>query len=295
MTTTSHGKSPGSDQLWEAVKTVIVADFVMSLDNVIAIAGAAEGAGGEHKMVLVIFGLLVSIPIIVWGSQLVVKMMALPGSRHPGRHAARLDCRRDGGHRPGAQRLGSDPEPLLPLPVPAVGAAVLLVLGKWLAARARAARPAPLQAATGPQLNRLQHVLLAVDGSENSAQAVRYLIGVREDLRQPDALDVHLLNVQRPVSGEVSRFVPDETSRSTTSKAASGAGAGACAAGCRRGQVPGAPPGRQPGGDHCRGGQGDRLRPGGHGHARHGRRGGGADRFGGAGRPWRSAACQCCW
>jgi predicted tellurium resistance membrane protein TerC len=54
---------------------VIVADLVMSVDNVIAIAGAAEGAGGDHKMPLVIFGLLVSIPIIVWGSQLVIKLM----------------------------------------------------------------------------------------------------------------------------------------------------------------------------------------------------------------------------
>jgi len=48
---------------------------VMSVDNVIAIAGAAESAGGDHKMPLVIFGLLVSIPIIVWGSQLVIKLM----------------------------------------------------------------------------------------------------------------------------------------------------------------------------------------------------------------------------
>jgi predicted tellurium resistance membrane protein TerC len=57
------------------VKTVIVADFVMSLDNVIAIAGAAETASPGHQMPLVIFGLLVSIPIIVWGSQLVIKLM----------------------------------------------------------------------------------------------------------------------------------------------------------------------------------------------------------------------------
>lgn len=70
-----HGKIESSDRLWAAVKTVIVADFVMSLDNVIAIAGAAEGAGDSHKMLLVIFGLLVSIPIIVWGSQLVVRLM----------------------------------------------------------------------------------------------------------------------------------------------------------------------------------------------------------------------------
>lgn len=70
-----HSKMEASDKLWGAVKTVIVADFVMSLDNVIAIAGAAEGAGGAHQMPLVIFGLLVSIPIIVWGSQLVIKLM----------------------------------------------------------------------------------------------------------------------------------------------------------------------------------------------------------------------------
>jgi YjbE family integral membrane protein len=70
-----HGDIQASDKLWAAVKTVIVADLVMSVDNVIAIAGAAESAGGDHTMPLVIFGLLVSIPIIVWGSQLVIKLM----------------------------------------------------------------------------------------------------------------------------------------------------------------------------------------------------------------------------
>ena len=70
-----HGDVAGSSQLWGAVKTVIVADFVMSLDNVIAIAGAAESAPPGQQLPLVIFGLLVSIPIIVWGSQLVIKLM----------------------------------------------------------------------------------------------------------------------------------------------------------------------------------------------------------------------------
>lgn len=71
----AHGNIEASDKLWAAVKTVIVADLVMSVDNVIAIAGAAQGAGDGHQMPLVIFGLLVSIPIIVWGSQLVIKLM----------------------------------------------------------------------------------------------------------------------------------------------------------------------------------------------------------------------------
>ena len=70
-----HANIQSSDKLWAAVKTVIVADLVMSVDNVIAIAGAAQAAGGDHQMPLVIFGLLVSIPIIVWGSQMVIKLM----------------------------------------------------------------------------------------------------------------------------------------------------------------------------------------------------------------------------
>lgn len=70
-----HSNIQGSDKLWAAVKTVIVADLVMSIDNVIAIAGAATGAGSTHQLPLVIFGLLVSIPIIIGGSQLVLKLM----------------------------------------------------------------------------------------------------------------------------------------------------------------------------------------------------------------------------
>lgn len=70
-----HSGIQGSDKLWAAVKTVILADFVMSIDNVIAIAGAATGAGGTHQLPLVIFGLLVSVPIIIWGSQLVLGLM----------------------------------------------------------------------------------------------------------------------------------------------------------------------------------------------------------------------------
>ncbi|MFM2400372.1 MAG: hypothetical protein RL341_2529 [Pseudomonadota bacterium] len=71
----AHDKIEGSDKLWGAIKTIIIADFVMSLDNVIAIAGAAEKADPSHQLGLVIFGLLVSIPIIVFGSQLVLKLM----------------------------------------------------------------------------------------------------------------------------------------------------------------------------------------------------------------------------
>ena len=69
-----HDEVQSSDRLWGAVKTVILADVVMSVDNVLAIAGAAEAAG-SHQVPLVIFGLLVSIPIIVAGSRLVLALM----------------------------------------------------------------------------------------------------------------------------------------------------------------------------------------------------------------------------
>ena len=58
------------DHLWGAVQTIIVADLVMSLDNVVAIAGVAKG-----NMVLVIIGLLTSIPIVIWGSNLISLLM----------------------------------------------------------------------------------------------------------------------------------------------------------------------------------------------------------------------------
>lgn len=70
-----HGNIAGATTLWSAIRTIIVADAVMSLDNVVAIAGAAQMADPEHQMGLVIFGLLVSIPLIIWGSTLVLRLI----------------------------------------------------------------------------------------------------------------------------------------------------------------------------------------------------------------------------
>ncbi len=71
----AHDNIQGGATLLTAVKTIIIADFVMSLDNVIAIAAAAQRADEAHQMGLVIFGLLVSVPIIVWGSTIVLKLI----------------------------------------------------------------------------------------------------------------------------------------------------------------------------------------------------------------------------
>jgi len=58
------------DTVWKAVQTVAIADVVMSLDNVIAIAAAAKG-----NSALIIFGLVVSVPLVVFGSTLLLKII----------------------------------------------------------------------------------------------------------------------------------------------------------------------------------------------------------------------------
>ena len=120
-----------SAHLWGAVKTIIVADFVMSLDNVIAVAGAAHGS-----LALLLFGLAVSIPLIVWSSQLILRWMerwpwiVLLGAALLGYVAG--------------QMIFTDPGVigLLP-PLPAwsakaagtIGALLVVVVGRWLEQR----------------------------------------------------------------------------------------------------------------------------------------------------------------
>src|SRR5690554_6514732 len=60
-----HGNIKSGSSIWSAVKTILIADFVMSLDNVIAIAGAAQNTHADHQLYYVVFGLIVSVPIII--------------------------------------------------------------------------------------------------------------------------------------------------------------------------------------------------------------------------------------
>jgi hypothetical protein len=59
-----------SDTIWNAVRTVAIADMVMSLDNVIGIAAAAKGS-----VPLIVFGLCLSVPLIVFGATLIITLL----------------------------------------------------------------------------------------------------------------------------------------------------------------------------------------------------------------------------
>ena len=211
-----HADIRSNDRLWDAVKTVIVADFVMSLDNVIAIAGAAEASGTGHGIKLVIFGVIVSIPIIVWGSQLVIRLMdRIPvivtfGGMLLGWIAGTMAVTDPALVDP--DTLASWPK-IAPTDALRYGAGVLgalIVVGVGRLLRGREAA-IPAAAAEPAVARRLRRILLAVDGSEASQRATRQVIEMSRDLARPGPPAVHLIHVQRPVTGNVSSFVTSRT------------------------------------------------------------------------------------
>lgn len=205
-----EGQAKSSSNLASAIKTILIADLVMSLDNVIAVAAAAKG-----DMTLLVLGLAISIPMVIFASTLLLNLM--------GRFPIIITG--------GAALLGwvagemaiSDPAVKLWIDAnmaflhylaPALGALGVVMIGKWLAARSEAAsaaaapraEPAAAHAATGRK-----RVLLAVDGSDDSQKAVYQVISMRRDLRDPAAIELHLVNVQPPVPGDASGFVVKQT------------------------------------------------------------------------------------
>jgi len=61
--------------IWAAIRTILIADLVMSLDNVLAVAAAAQSGPEETRMLLLIIGLALSIPLIIFGSTMLLKLM----------------------------------------------------------------------------------------------------------------------------------------------------------------------------------------------------------------------------
>ncbi len=126
----AEGNIRAETQLWAAVKTIIVADFVMSLDNVLGVAAAAHG-----NFWLLVFGLLVSIPMIAWSSQLVLKLIdRFPWVIQAG--GALL------GYVAGEMLVSEDlikpvlgAHPALHWLLPLLGAVLVVALGKILSAR----------------------------------------------------------------------------------------------------------------------------------------------------------------
>jgi YjbE family integral membrane protein len=70
-----EGGVQASAHLWSAVRTILIADLVMSVDNVLAVAAAADSGPPESRFLLLLIGLGLSIPLIIFGSQLLLGVM----------------------------------------------------------------------------------------------------------------------------------------------------------------------------------------------------------------------------
>lgn len=195
-----------------AIRTILIADLVMSLDNVIAVAAAAKG-----DLLLLILGLLISIPLVIFGSTLLMKVMErwpiiiTIGGGLLGWVAGEMAIT-----DPAVKDWVDANAAWLHYAAPVLGAAIVIAVGKYLANRSAEeeierpivdlASPADqhdgkVAAAAGTR------VLLVADETPSSLRGVSRFV---DEMRaRGDRSAVDLLNVQTPVSRDVSTFVEE--------------------------------------------------------------------------------------
>ena len=199
---------------WAAMRTIVIADAVMGMDNVLAVAGAAHGS-----YTLVVLGLLISVPIVVWGSSLLLKWV----ERYPvivyfGAGVLAWTAVKMMLGEPYVRDVFANDEPYLVALMYLVVICGVLLTGfvhnhRRLDSRITA-RLALLAAArdldpTRPEKGfAMKNVLLPIGTSRNAQFAVRRAI--QEYLQNPD-LDIHLLNVQMPLSRHIAQFLGQRT------------------------------------------------------------------------------------
>lgn len=196
-----------------AIRTILIADLVMSLDNVIAVAAAAKG-----DLTLLIVGLLISIPLVIFGSTLLMKFMErwpiiiTIGGALLGWVAGEMAI-----GDPAVKEWVDANAAWLHYLAPAAGAAFVVALGKWLAHRAEVAE----HASHAPDLARgadqhaeaagktpQRRVLVAADDSPASLAGVARFVERMRAKGEPVAVD--LVSVQAPVHRDVTTFVDNE-------------------------------------------------------------------------------------
>ena len=194
---------------WSAMRTVVVADALMGLDNVLAVAGASHG-----NLLLVALGLLISVPIVMWGSTIVLKVVErVPAVVYLGAGVLVWT---------GVVMVRSEPMMTAWLAehpaamalayalVPAVLLAAFVHNHRRLDSRIRA-RLSEL-ADQRPRVDRSTHekgpkmlnILVPIDGGDNSLNALRHAV---DEYRRDHDLRLHLLHVQPRLSRHIARFV----------------------------------------------------------------------------------------
>jgi YjbE family integral membrane protein len=197
---------------WAAIRTIVVADIVMGLDNVLAVAGAAHGS-----FMLVALGLLISIPIVVWGSTVILRFIdRYPAFVYLGAGVLAWTAAKMMTHEPLLAAFYDEFKVVPPLMYMVIVAGVLAAgffknhrrIESRITAHLARLKQQPVDfsvASTIPKGDSaMQRILVPVDGSPNSQYAVRQVIN---EFMKDSALEVHLLNVQPAFSRHIANFV----------------------------------------------------------------------------------------
>ena len=196
-----------ADSFWGAMKTIVIADAVMGLDNVLAVAGAAHGS-----FLLVVLGLLISVPIMIWGSQLILRFVErYPSIIYIGGGVLALTAASMIVHEPVLKEFVAANAWFSPLVYTLVIGGVLgggywmnaSVARRNVADRVVSADVAPA-AVVAEGMRLVRKILVPVNDSPNSLLAVQH---VDNRCVNEGGLEVHLVHVCTPLSQHIARFL----------------------------------------------------------------------------------------
>ena len=206
-----EGGASANSGMFAAVRTILIADLVMSLDNVIGVAAAAKG-----NITLLILGLIISIPLVIFGSTLLMKVMerwpiiVTIGAGLLGWVAGEMAAT-----DPAIREWVEANAAWLHYGAPILGAAIVVAVGKYLASRSAEGeidRPIVDLASASDQHGKSaegtpSRVLLVAD---NTPPSLRGVVRFVDEMRgKAGNVVVDLLNVQTPVTSVASSFIAE--------------------------------------------------------------------------------------
>lgn len=212
--TDEHGQA--STTFWGAMKTIVIADAIMGLDNVLAVAGASHGS-----YVLVVLGLLISIPVVIWGSTQILKLVErFPSVTYLGAGVLAWTAAKMIISEPISQEWLASQSPALEYLIQIV--VVLGVLTSGFIRSRRALEDVIASSVVTPESanivspqqssnfgeSKMNNILIPVDGSKNSDLAVKH--AVRAYGQDPTA-HFHLCNVQPTLYRHIGKFLSKQT------------------------------------------------------------------------------------
>ena len=200
-----------STSFWGAMKTIVIADAVMGLDNVLAVAGASHGS-----YVLVVLGLLISIPVVIWGSTQILKLVErFPSITYLGAGVLAWTAAKMMIGEPAVRDLQIFQSPALEYALQAI--VVLGVLfGGFVKSRLAleetlaiaSAKPMASDMLSNQQFNHvgdkaMTQILIPVNESSNSLMALKHAVNV---YGKGSGVHYHLCNVQPTVYRHIGKF-----------------------------------------------------------------------------------------